>query len=192
MLAHQIGNLLNAANLARGLGVDNKTIASYLDLLVDLLLVRRLQPWHRNTGKRLVRSPKIYVRDSGLVHALLNLPSRDKLLGHPMIDNSWEGFAIETLLNIAPEGVEASFYKTASGAEIDLVLTLPLGIYWAIEIKRSLAPKLEKGFHIACQDIQPDRTFVVYPGTESFPISKSTEAINLADLSELLISTEDE
>jgi len=179
MLAHHHGGLLNAAELARGLGVDGKTVAAYLDLLVDLLLVRRLPSWHANVGKRLVKSPKVYVRDSGLVHALLGLGDLESLLGHPVVGTSWEGFVIENAIAAAPAGTEASFYRTAAGAEIDLLLTLPGGRLWAIEIKRSLAPKVEKGFHLACDDLKPERRFVVYPGTERFPLKGDTEAIGL-------------
>ena len=161
MLAHHQAGLHNAASLAQGLGVDGKTVARYLDLLVDLLLVRRLPPWHRNAGKRLVKSPKVFVRDSGIVHALLGLGSKEQLLGHPVTGPSWEGFVIETLLRQAPRGTEAHFYRTAAGAEIDLVLTLPGGELWAIEVKRSSAPKLERGFHHACADLAPTKRFVI-------------------------------
>jgi hypothetical protein len=182
MLAHSQGGLLNAAALARGLGVDGKTIARYLDLMVDLLLVRRLMPWHRNVGKRLVKSPKVYVRDSGVAHALLGLGSKEDLLGHPVIGQSWEGFVIENLLAVAPERSEASFYRASGGAEIDLVLTLPGRKPWAIEVKRSLDPKPAKGFHSACKDVKPEARFVVYPGAERFAISKEVEAVSLANL----------
>lgn len=186
MLAHNQSQMLNAANLAQGLGIDGKTVASYLDLLVDLLLVRRLPPWLRNQGKRLVRSPKVYVRDSGIAHALLGIPDKEALLGHPVVGPTWESFVIETLIGAAPEGSEAHFYRTSNGAEIDLVLTLPGGKLWAIEVKRSSAPKLERGFHSACADLNPDKRFVVYPGTERFPLDRSTAAIGLADLARLL------
>jgi predicted AAA+ superfamily ATPase len=186
MLAHNQACLLNAATLARSLGVDGKTVASYLDLLVDLLLVRRLPAWHRNVGKRLVKSPKVYVRDSGIAHALLGLRTKDELLGHPVAGQSWEGFAIETLLANAPQGMEANFYRTSAGAEIDLVLTLPRGNLWAVEIKRSSAPKLERGFHLACDDLKPKKRFVVYPGTERFPLDAHTDAIGLAALGRAL------
>jgi len=183
MLAHGQGGVLNAAQLARGIGVTGGTIAHYLDLLVDLLLVRRLPPWHRNVGKRLVKSPKVYVRDSGLVHALLGLTSRDDLLGHPIVGQSFEGFVIETLLDVAPPGTETSFYRTLAGAEMDLVLAMPGGSLWAIEVKRSLAPKLERGFYHASDDLNPDRRFVVYPGKERFPLADGVEAIGLVELS---------
>ena len=145
MLAHNQSQMLNAATLARGLGVDGKTVASYLDLLVDLLLVRRLPAWHRNVGKRLVKSPKVYVRDSGIAHALLGIRDKESLLGHPVAGQSWESFVTETLIAAAPDGTEAHYYRTSTGTEVDLVLTLPGGKLWAIEIKRSSAPKVESG-----------------------------------------------
>ena len=188
MLAHHQGGLLNAAQFAQGLGVDGKTVARYLDLLVDLLLVRRLPSWHRNIGKRLVKAPKVYVRDSGIVHALLGLRDKETLLGHPVVGSSWEGFVIETLLAAAPLETEASFYRTAAGAEIDLVLSLPGSRLWAVEIKRSLAPKLERGFHHACADLQPERRFVVYAGAERFPVGEGAEAISLTDLGGILLA----
>ncbi len=182
MLAHHQGGLLNTASFARGLGVDPKTAASYLDLLVDMLLVRRLPPWHANVGKRLVKSAKVYVRDSGLVHALLDIADRDALLGHPVQGASWEGHVIENILSCAPEGVQGYFYRTAAGAEIDLLLQWPDGRRWAIEIKRSLAPKLERGFHAACVDVEPSRRLVVYPGPDRFPVAAEVEAMPLKSL----------
>lgn len=180
MLAHHQGGLLNTAQFARNLGVDAKTAASYLDLLVDLLLVRRLSPWHANIGKRLVKSPKVYVRDSGLVHALLNIPDKESLLAHPVVGQSWECFVIENLITAMPDGMQAYFYRTNAGAEIDLLLANPNGDLWAIEIKRSLAPKLERGFYIACADLKPTRKFVVYAGKERYRIAADIEAIPLS------------
>jgi predicted AAA+ superfamily ATPase len=192
MLAHQQGGLLNAAALARALAVDGKTIASYLDLLVDLLLVRRLPPWHQNAGKRLVKSPKVFVRDAGLVHALLGVGDSEALLAHPVAGGSWEGLAIESLLSCTPDGTESSFYRTSAGAEIDLVLKLPgQRRPWAIEIKRSLAPKLERGFHLACEDIQPVERLVVYAGTESYPVANGVQALSLGELCRRLIALRD-
>lgn len=188
MLAHTQSQLFNAASLARGLGVDGKTISNYLDLLVDLLLVRRLSPWHKNVGKRLIKSPKVFIRDSGLTHALLNIKNKEELLGHPVVGQSWEAFVIENLLSAAPSGTEASFYRTAAGAEIDLLLTLPRGNLWAIEIKRSLAPKVEKGFYKAREDINPNRSFIIYPGDETYPLSEDIKAISLYDLEKELLS----
>ena len=165
---------------------DLEPIGGDIDLLLDLLLVRRLPAWHRNVGKRLVKSPKVYVRDSGITHALLGIRNREELLGHPVIGQSWEGFVIETLLTVAPQGTEAHFYRTTAGAEIDLVLTLPGGQLWALEIKRSSAPKLERGFHFACADLKPHKRFVVYPGDERFPLDADTVAIGLNALAKLL------
>lgn len=186
MLAHHQAGLHNAAALAQGLGVDGKTVARYLDLLVDLLLVRRLAPWHRNAGKRLVKSPKVFVRDSGIVHALLGLGNKEQLLGHPVVGPSWESFVMETLLALAPRGTEANFYRTAAGAEIDLVLTLPGGTLWAIEIKRSSAPQVTRGFHLACTDLKPAKRFVVYPGNDRFPLDAETDVLGLPALANLL------
>jgi len=182
MLAHAQGARLNAQSLGTSLAVDGKTVASYLDLLVDLLLVRRLEPLHVNVRKRLVKSPKTYVRDSGLVHGLLGLGDREALLGHPVAGMSWEGFAIENLIAAAPHGTLPSFYRTSAGAEMDLVLDLPSGVRWAVEIKRGLAPKLGKGFHNARGDLEPARCFVVYSGEERYQIVPGVEAISLTDL----------
>ncbi len=187
MLAHQQGGLLNAAALARALAVDGKTVAAYLDLLVDLLLVRRLRPWHANVRKRLVKSPKVYVRDSGLVHALLGIGEREDLLAHPVAGGSWEGTAIESLIAAAPGGTEAHFFRTTAGAEIDLLLKLPgWRKPWAIEIKRGLAPQIERGFHLACDTVQPERRLVVYGGAERIPLAAGVEAVPLAALCEEL------
>ena len=182
MLAHLQGSLVNAAQLARNLGVDVKTAGSYIDLLSDLLLVRRLPPWHANLGKRLVKSPKIYVRDSGLVHALLDLADKEAVLSHPVVGASWEGFCIENILSCAPPQVQGYFYRTSAGAEVDLLLHWPRGDLWAIEIKRSLAPKLERGFHNACADLAPVRKIVVYPGAEDYPVAPDVRAMPLAQL----------
>lgn len=186
MLAHHQGGLLNTAQFARNLGIDVKTVGNYLDLLVDLLLVRRLPPWHGNVGKRLVKSPKVYVRDSGLVHALLGIPDKDTLLAHMVVGQSWECFVVENLIAVAPAGVDASFYRTGGGAEIDLLLTWPDGRHWAIEIKRSLSPKVERGFHAACVDLEPERKFVVYPGAERYPLAADIEVLPLVALAEML------
>ena len=182
MLAHTQGGVLNAATLARGLGVDGRTVSRYLDLMVDLLLVRRLTPWRRNVGKRLIKSPKVYVRDSGIVHALLGLGSKEEILGHPIAGLSWEGSVIESLLSVAPDRTEASFYRASGGAEIDLVLTLPGRQPWAVEIKRSLNPRPSRGFHSACEDVEPEASFVVYPGGERYRVVQDVEALRVVDL----------
>jgi predicted AAA+ superfamily ATPase len=188
MLAHNQAQVLNAANLARGLAVDGKTVAGYLDLLVDLLLVRRLPAWHGNAGKRLVKAPKVYVRDSGIAHALLGIRDKEALLGHPVVGQTWESFAIETMIGAAPEGTEAHYYRTSNGTEIDLLLTLPGGSLWAIEVKRSSTPKIERGFHSACADLRPLRRFLVYPGSEQFPLDEVTDAIGVVGLAKLLMA----
>jgi len=186
MLAHHQGGMLNVAQLARNLGVDAKTAAAYIDLLTDLLLVRRLPSWHANVGKRLVKSPKVYVRDSGLVHALLAIGDKETLLSHPVVGASWEGFVIENLLAVVPEGVQGHFYRTSGGAEIDLVLSFPDGRLWAVEIKRSLTPRPERGFHAACTDISPARRFVVYPGEDTYSAGGDTQIVSLPALARLL------
>ncbi len=182
ILAHGQGTLLNASRLASALSVSAPTVTRYIDVLADLLLVRRLPPFHLNVGKRLVKSPKVFVRDSGLVHALLGLADHHELAGHPVVGASWEGFVIENALAAAPERTMASFYRTSAGAEIDLVLDVPKRGRWAIEIKRGLAPKIEKGFHLACEDIAPTRRFVAYSGDERYALRADVEAIGVLDL----------
>lgn len=187
MLAHVQGSLLNASRLASSMAISAPTITSYLGLLVDLLLVRRLPPYHVNVGKRLVKSPKTYIRDSGLTHALLGIETLDDLLAHPVAGPSWEGFVIESLLAVAPIGTVASFYRTSAGAEIDLILEMGARHgTWTVEIKRSRAPRLEKGFRIALDDIKPNRAFVVFGGEDGFPMGNSVEAISVRGLAAIL------
>ena len=182
MLAHQQGGMLNTTQLARNLGLDVKTVGSYINLLADLLLVRRLLPWPSKLGKRLVKTPKLYVRDSGLVHALLDLKDKETVLSHPVVGASWEGYGIENLLACAPAQVQPYFYRSSAGAEVDLLLQWPSGELWAIEIKRSLSPKLERGFHEACADLKPARKILIYPGLESFPMGQDVKALPLEQL----------
>lgn len=190
MLAWHQGGLMNMSRFARNLGADVKTIGSYIDLLVDLLLVRRLPSWHGNIGKRLVKSPKVYVRDSGIVHALLSIPDRETLFSHPVVGQSWECFVAENILVSAPDEVQGFYYRTGGGAEVDLLLSWPDGALWAIEMKRSLAPKLEKGFHAACADLNPSRKFVVYPGTERYPLAPDIEAISLGEMTAMVAGSD--
>lgn len=182
MLAHNQGGVLNASQLARNLEVSSVTIGRYLDLMTDLLLVRRLQPWTFNIGKRLVRAPKVYVRDSGITHALLNISNYNDLLGHPVVGGSWEGFVVENIMSVAPQGTLPFYYRTAGGAEIDLILEFSANEKWVIEIKRSTIPSLSKGFYIACDDVKPKRRYVVYSGKDRFPFGEDTTAIPLYDL----------
>jgi hypothetical protein len=186
MLAYQQGGLFNASNFARSLAIDGKTVGRYLDILVDLLIVRRLEPLQVNVGKRLVKSPKIYVRDSGIVHALLELDGREELLGNAVAGGSWEGFVIENLLAAAPDRTKASFYRSATGAEIDLVLDLTGNERWAIEIKRGSVPGAERGFHVARGDVGASKSFVVYSGSERFSLGGGVEAIGLHEICGLL------
>jgi len=182
MLAHGQGSMLNASRLASALAISAPTVVRYIDLLVDLLLVRRLPPVHANLGKRLVKAPKVYVRDSGLAHALLGIGDYNVLSGHPVAGASWEGFVIENLLAAAPDNTRASFYRTAAGAEIDLVLDIPGQGLWAIEIKRGPTARPERGFHIACEDLKPTRRFVVNPGQDRYPMAPQLEAIGVRAL----------
>lgn len=182
MLAHNQGGLHNAARLASSLDVSGQSVGRYTDLLVDLLLVRRLQPYLTNAGKRLVKSPKLYIRDSGLVHALLNIPDRDTLLGHPVVGGSWEGFVIENLVQASPAHTVPGFYRTSGGAEIDLVLELPGSQRWAIEIKRGVGTKPARGFHEACRDLQPARRLLVHGGSDTYPLGNEIQAVGLRQL----------
>ncbi|MBU6159360.1 MAG: ATP-binding protein [Bacteroidetes bacterium] len=186
MLAHHQGSVMNAAHLARNLDVSGTTIARYLDLMCDLLLVHRLQPWTFNAGKRLVRSPKIFVRDSGLVHTLLNIKDINELLGHPVVGGSWEGFVIENILSVLPIEVQPFYYGTPGGAEIDLILEFSPKEKWAIEIKRSAAPVVSKGFHHACEEVKPTQKFIVYNGTDRFNMPGGITATSLLDLMETI------
>ena len=192
MLAHVQGGPLNASKLAGGLSVSAPTVSGYVDLLVDLLLVRRLRPFHANVKKRLVKSPKVYVRDSGIVHALLGIENHDALTGHPVVGPSWEGFVIENLLAVAPPRTMASFYRTQAGAEIDLLLELPgRRGPWAIEIKRGHSGSLGKGFHHACEDVRPERAFLVHPGEERYPVTKDVEAVGLREMVSIILRGEE-
>ena len=181
MLAHRQGTTLNASVLARALEVSAQSVTRYIDLLSDLLL-RRLPSFHANVGKRLVKAPKVYVRDSGLVHALLGIASPEQLAGHPVVGESWEGHVIETLLSVLPPLARQYFYRTSAGAEIDLVIEHDDGTCWAIEIKRSLSARVGRGFHLACADVEPARAFVVHAGDDRYPVSDSVEGIGVRAL----------
>jgi predicted AAA+ superfamily ATPase len=185
MLAHNQGQMLNAAQIANGLGVSGHTVARYLDIMVDLLLVRRLQPWATNAKKRLVRTPKVYVRDSGLLHALLGIRNQEELLGHPVVGASWEGMLIENILDALPATARPTFYRTFTGAEIDLVIEFSAKERWAIEIKRSISdPRPGKGFYVGCDDLKATRRIVLYPGEESYPLDGQTEVMPVRRLLE--------
>ena len=179
MLAHTQGSLLNASKLATSLEVSSVTIARYIDLFVDLLLVRRLQPFTANVKKRLVKSPKIYVRDAGMTHALLNIQNYNDLLGHPAVGGSWEGFVIENICAHLPSGADVFYYRTAGGAEIDLIIQFSPNEKWAIEIKRSAASSSSKGFYEGCEDISADRKFLIHGQSDVFQLKDNIEVVSL-------------
>jgi predicted AAA+ superfamily ATPase len=177
MCAHLQGQLFNASQLGLALGgVAHTTVGRYLDLMVDALMLRRLEPWHANVGKRLVKSPKVYVRDSGLLHALLGIATLDDLAGHPAAGLSWEGFIIEQLIAHLPPLAEFGFYRTAAGAELDLVVEVG-GKRVGYEIKLSSAPRPARGFWTACEDLRLDRAWVIAPVREGFPLADNVEVI---------------
>ena len=186
MLAHNQGSIFNASQISRSLDVSHTTVIRYLDLMIDLLLVRRLQPYTFNIGRRLVKSPKVYVRDSGINHALLDIVRYNSLIGHPISGYSWECFVIENIMSVSPSSVGAYYYRTAKGAEIDLVLEFNVKELWAIEIKRSSAPKPSKDFYSACEDIQPKKKFIIYSGSDTFKIKHDITIISLYDFMTLL------
>ncbi len=178
MLAHGQAQQMNASRLASGLAVSGQTVARYLDLLVDLLLARRLPPWSGNVGKRLVKSPKVYIRDSGIVHALLGIENLDALLGHPVAGPSWEGMVLESV-HEAAHGYPLSYYRTSAGAEIDVVIEGPRGQRYAIEIKRSSVPGVSRGFRNALVDLEVRESVVIYSGHEAIPLGGGTVALGL-------------
>jgi uncharacterized protein len=178
MCAHLQGQLFNASQLGAALGgVAHTTVGRYLDLFVDTLMLRRLEPHFVNVGKRLVKSPKVYVRDSGILHALLNIATIDDLSAHPIVGRSWEGFVIEQIVGAAPPLAQFSFYRTAAGAEMDLVVTEG-GRSVGYEIKLSSAPKVGKGFWHACEDLGVERAYVVAPVSESYPLAENVEVVS--------------
>lgn len=186
MLANIQGSTLNASQFSKVLEVSQPTVKRYLDVLTDMLLIRQLPPWSGNLNKRLVRSPKIYIRDSGITHALLHIRSFNDLLGHPVLGGSWEGFVIENILSVLPPGVGTYFYRSQAGAEIDLILDFGLHERWAIEIKRNSVPSLTKGFHMASEDIEATRKYVVYGGKDTFAMAQNTTAIPVLELLKLV------
>ena len=186
MLSHYQGQQINMSALGKSLEVSHTTIRNYLDILTDLYMVRQLQPWAGNTKKRLVKSPKIYVRDTGILHHLLSISEYDDLLGNPVLGHSWEGFVIENILGNLSDQWTASYFRTSEQTEIDLILEKSNKETWAIEIKRSSAPQIKPGFHRACKEIRATRKFVVYSGKERFQMSENTEAISITEIIDLL------
>ena len=186
MLAHNNSQQVNYSKLGESLGVSYKTIKSYIDTLTDFYMLRQLQPWSGNTKKRLVKAPKLYFRDSGLAHRFLMVPDFESLLGHPALGASWEAYVLENILGQLSDKWRYSFYRTSSQAEVDLVLEGPDKQVWAVEIKRSLAPTLSKGFYYACDDISATHKFVIYPGDDNFPLSNGVEVMGLLAFLQLL------
>ena len=181
MLAHQQGATLNLSKMAGSLGIDGKTARRYLDLLEGLYLVRSVPAWSRNAGKRLVKAPKVYWRDSGLLHALAGLLDLEQVLGHPLCGHSWEGYCIEQIVTRLPKGTTFSHYRTHAGAEVDLVLENQSGVTVAVEIKRTLSPKLSPGFVESMKTLEATKGYYIIPQGVTFPLSESVTAISLAD-----------
>lgn len=186
MLAHGQGTLLNQSRLASSLGVSAPAVGRYIDLLADLLLVRRLRAWSGKLGKRLVRAPKVYVRDSGTVHALLELETWNDVIGHPAAGPSWEGFAIENLIASAGDNRVPFFFRTEDGAEIDLVFERGGRVEMAIEIKRTTAPEMTKGFRLGCEALRPRAAYVVHGGSDEWPMGHGVTAMSLRGLMKVL------
>lgn len=182
MLAHYHGQTWNAREPARAMGVNESTTRRYLDILTDALVVRQLQPWHANLAKRQVKSPKIYIRDSGLLHLLLGIHTPRQLFEHPKVGASWEGFVIEQVL-AAEAHDEAYFWATHQGAEIDLIL-YRAGKLFGVECKRADAPRLTPSMRIACRDLGLERIAVIYPGARRYPLAERVEAIPLSALAD--------
>ena len=186
MLAHLQGEPVSYSRLGANLEINAKTASNYIDILTDLLLVRRLEPWHANVGKRLVKSPRYYVRDSGILHRLLSINSYDALLSNPVLGKSWEGFVIENIHSVLPNRAETRFYRTAAGAEIDLVIRMPSSETWAVEIKHGVAPKLGGHYSQTCDDVGATHKYILYGGNDEFQVGKDTKIISLPGLMERL------
>lgn len=186
MLAHYHGNQINLSEFGRSLETSHTTIKNYLDLLTDFYMVRQLAPWSGNLKKRLVKSPKIFIRDPGILHCLLQLSNIDALFSHPVIGASWEGFVIENIINQLDEKWEYSYFRTAAQAEIDLVLHTPANEIWAVEIKRNSAPRLTRGFFEACKDIQATQKWVVCANNQRYPLSEDVEVIGLLEFLKII------
>ncbi|MCY4425596.1 MAG: ATP-binding protein [Halieaceae bacterium] len=188
MLAHLQGETVNYSKLASNLEVDAKTVTNYIEILTDLLLVRRLEPWHTNVKKRLVKSPRYYIRDSGILHRLLGINRFDALLSNPVLGKSWEGFVVENILSILPSRAETYFYRTSAGAEIDLVIKMPSSEIWAIEIKYGVAPKIGKHYRKTCDDVSATHKYILYGGEDEFPVGNDIKIISLPGLMERIHS----
>lgn len=188
MLAHLQGEPVNYSKLGANLEIDGKTVSNYIDILSDLLLVRRLEPWHANVKKRLIKSPRYYIRDSGILHRLLGINHFDALLSNPVLGKSWEGFVVENIHSVLPRRSESYFYRTAAGAEIDLVIQMPSSEIWAVEIKYGTAPKLGRHYSAVCDDIGATRKYIIYGGDDEFPVKNDVTVISLTRFIQKLAS----
>ncbi len=184
MLAHQHGQMLNVQDISNSMGIAARTVNRYLDLLEGGFMIRRLLPWFNNLGKRLVKSPKIYLRDSGMLHTLLRLNDIETLIGHPVCGASWEGYVIEQIMRVGGTKWDYHFYRTHQGAEVDLLLTSPKGKTIAIEIKFSSTPTISKGFYISLNDLKPDAAYIITP--EATPYSKP-QGVEVRSFSDFLL-----
>lgn len=181
MLAYDQGSTLNASRLATSLEMSVSSVRDYMEVMSGLFLLRFLRPWSGNSKKRLIKAPKVYVRDSGIVHALANLKTFDELTGHSLCGFSWEGFVIEQILQTLPYGINASFYRSSDGNEIDLVLEMPNNAIIAIEIKRTSTPTISKGFHFACAEIGSTMRYYIIPKGDAYPLDAQTTAIGVIE-----------
>lgn len=179
MLAHLQGEPVNYSKLGTNLEIDGKTVTNYIDILSDLLLVRRVEPWHVNVKKRLIKSPRYYIRDSGILHRLLGIDRYDALLSNPVLGKSWEGFVVENIHSVLPRRAETYFYRTAAGAEIDLVIRMPSSEIWAVEIKYGIAPKPGRHYSAICDDVGATRKYIIYGGDDEFPVGSDVTVISL-------------
>jgi len=186
MIAHSHGQLWNGTKIASSLGVSAPTVRHYLDILESTFVVRQIQPYYANVKKRLIKSPKVNIRDSGLLHALLNIRTLDDLQGHPALGSSWEGFVIEQIYALLPENSNIFFYRSNAGAEIDLLFFDKQNLPVAIEIKYSLSPAVSRGFWNAYEDLSCKRGYVVYPGSEIYPIGKNVFTLPISELQTIL------
>lgn len=189
MLAHYHGSQINLSEFGRSLEVSHTTIRNYLDLLTDFYMVRQLTPWSGNVKKRLVKIPKVYIRDSGILHSLVQLPTIEAIFSHPLIGASWEGFVVENIINQLDNRWDYSYYRTATQAEIDLVLHTPDNEIWAVEIKRTAAPKLTRGFYDACKDVKATHKYVIIANQDRYPLPHGVEVMGLLDFLRILQNT---
>jgi len=186
MLAHTHGQLTNFSQLAVNMELSRQSVRKLIDILQETFMIRQLQPFYINTKKRMVKSPKTYITDSGILHTLLGINTLDSLMKHSVVGMSWESFCIEQILSQIPRGWETFFYRTVAGAEVDLILQDQIGkppVF--VEFKHSMTPKLTAGFWSAQKDLQPQKCFVIYPGTVAYPLTKSVEVLPLTQINKI-------